>query len=81
MIASTAAAKRVLEPRSAAAAPPPGPAAAGSRPRSAHGTTMSETSGAAAIPIATTFCPDAIPRIAASANRQREQDSSSTSPP
>ena len=75
MIASTAPANPApsrIEPRS-----PSGPP----RRSIAHGTTSSETSGAAAMPSATTPCPDAMPTATASANRQREQDSSSTSPP
>ena len=49
--------------------------------RIASGTTISETTGAAAMPSATNDWPWAIPIAASSANRQREQDSISTSPP
>ena len=48
---------------------------------SAHGTTASDTNGAAAIPSATTDCPDAIPTATASANSSREVASISTRPP
>ena len=60
-----------------------GPAAGAPRARrpSAHGTTTSDTSGAARIPSATTSCPSAIPMATASGKRKREHDSSRTSPP
>ena len=77
MIASTAPAKPApsrIEPPAAAGSPRP-------RRSIAHGTTISETSGAAAMPSATAPWPSAIPIATASANRQRETDSSSTRPP
>jgi hypothetical protein len=48
---------------------------------SAGGTTASDTMGAAAIPSATADWPSLIPIATASANRQRELASISTSPP
>ena len=56
-------------------------AATRSRRPSAQGTTASDTIGAAAMPSATTSWPSAIPTATASANRQRELASISTSPP
>ena len=57
------------------------PARGASLRASAGGTTASDTIGAAAIPSATADCPSAIPIATASANRQRELASISTSPP
>ena len=53
-------------------------AAAGRAPT---GTTASDTSGAAAMPSATTDWPRAMPTVTASANMQREIASINTSPP
>ncbi len=73
-----------LAPSSSAAlgasAPPLGHLGPGRRP-SAHGTTASDTIGAAAMPSATTDWPEAIPTATASANSTREHASISTSPP
>ena len=78
MIASTAAAKPV--PRRTLRSPAAGCSSVtgssgprrAARERNAHGTTTSDTSGAAAIPIATTVCPWAIPSTTANTNRKRE---------
>ena len=51
------------------------------RRENAHGTTTSETNGAAAMPIATTFWPEASPIRTATANSSREVASMNTSAP
>ena len=48
---------------------------------SAGATTVSDTIGAAAMPSATAAWPSATPTVTASANRKRDTDSISTSPP
>ena len=50
-------------------------------PANAAGTTISETNGAAAIPIAIADWPCEIPTAAASANAKRDADSMKTRPP
>ena len=57
-----------------------GPAARVRR-RSAHGTTTSDTNGAATMPSATADCPRAIPIATASGNMKRDSDSKRTSSP
>jgi len=47
----------------------------------AHGTTDSESRGAATMPSATTDCPEKIPTATTSANMKREIASMNTSPP
>ena len=49
--------------------------------RSAHGMTISETNGAAAMPSATASWPSAIPTATSDREQKREIDSMSTSPP
>ena len=87
MIASTAPANPA--PRASVSSPSGAVASAGSpasvrdrsRRRSAHGTTDSERSGAAAMPSATAACPCAMPTTTARANAHRDADSTNTSSP
>ena len=76
MIPATASAKPV-DSRAVDGAP----ALAATCRRSAHGTTISETNGAAAMPSATNDSPSAIPTATSTGNMKRETDSISTSPP
>ena len=82
MITSTAAAKRPprASPSSSSPAVRSCPDAAGRR-ENAHGTTTSETNGAAAMPSATAVCPEAIPTATASAKASRAHASRKTSAP
>ena len=82
MMHSTATAKRPPRARpSASSSVSALRAVAFGRRENAHGTTTSETNGAAAMPIATTVCPEAIPIATATANSSREVASMNTSAP
>ena len=79
--ASTASAKRPPRASPSASASARFSPDAGGRRENAHGTTISEKNGAAAIPSATAVCPWAMPTATATANASREHASRNTSPP
>ena len=81
MITSTATAKRPPRARPSASSSLVLARGRLGRRENASGTTTSETNGAAAMPIATTDSPLAIPIAAATANSSRAVASMNTSPP
>ena len=81
MMHSTATAKRPPRASPSASSSAGLRAPAFGRRENAHGTTISETNGAAAMPIATTVCPEAMPTATATANSNREVASMNTSAP
>ena len=82
MISRTANANRPPRARPRSSAGPGGRRpGAGVRLRNASGTTISEHSGAAAMPSATAVWPSAMPTATARANISRDVDSRKTSPP